>query len=168
MARLEKAGWCYSISVRLQFWVTDAIAAIPESDWIRLEDYPEDGEAQIAQTIVGQQRLVVRRTRLVGAQAELWPDWRYFPFLTNRTDPLEIVEVEHRHHAVVELPIRDHRHDENQQTRPTPARSTSTKNSPKAVPLNRPPPAGTPAPPHNTPSAPNNTIRDPRHRHAVD
>jgi Transposase DDE domain group 1 len=70
-------------------------------------DYPEDGEAQIAQTMVGQQRLVVRRTRLIGPQAELWPDWRYFPFLTNRTEPLEVVEAEHRQHAVVELTIRD-------------------------------------------------------------
>jgi hypothetical protein len=107
MARLQKAGWLYSISVRLQFWVIDAIASIPESDWIALPDYAEDGEAQIAQTMVGQQRLVVRRTRLVGAQAELWPDWRYFPFLTNRTDPLAVVEAEHRQHAVVELTIRD-------------------------------------------------------------
>jgi Transposase DDE domain group 1 len=51
--------------------------------------------------------VIVRRTRLVGAQAELWPDWRYFPFLTNRTETLEIVEAEHRRHAVVELTIRD-------------------------------------------------------------
>jgi hypothetical protein len=107
MARLQQAGWQYSISVRLQFWVTEAIAAIPESDWITLTDYPEDGEAQIAQTTVGQQRLVVRRTRLIGPQAELWPDWRYFPFLTNRTEALEVVEAEHRQHAVVELTVRD-------------------------------------------------------------
>jgi len=107
IARLEQAGWRYSISVRLQFWVKDTITRIPESDWQPLEDYPDDGEAQIAQTMVGQQRLVVRRTRLVGAQAELWPDWRHFAFLTNRTDPLEIVEAEHRQHAVVELAIRD-------------------------------------------------------------
>ena len=53
------------------------------------------------------QRLIVRRTRLVGAQAELWPDWRHHAFLTNRTDPLEQVEAEHRQHAVVELAIRD-------------------------------------------------------------
>jgi hypothetical protein len=64
-------------------------------------------EAQIAQTMLGRQRLVVRRTRLIGAQAELWPDWRHFAFLTNRTDPLELVEAEHRQHAVVELAIRD-------------------------------------------------------------
>jgi DNA-binding transcriptional MerR regulator len=51
--------------------------------------------------------LIVRRTRLVGPQAELWPDWRYFPFITNRTEALEVVEAEHRQHAVVELTIRD-------------------------------------------------------------
>ncbi len=50
----------------------------PRIDWNALEDYPEDGEAQIAQTIVGQQRLVIRRTRLIDQQAELWPDWRCF------------------------------------------------------------------------------------------
>ena len=38
---------------------------------------------------------------------ELWPEWRYFAFLTNRTEPLELVEAEHRQHAVVELTIRD-------------------------------------------------------------
>lgn len=107
MARLERAGWQYSISVRQQAWIPAAIAAIPETDWQPLDDYPEGGQAQIAQTIVGQQRLVVRRTRLVGKQAELWPDWRHFAFLTNRTEPLEVVEAEHRQHAVVELTIRD-------------------------------------------------------------
>jgi hypothetical protein len=107
IACLEKAGWAYSISVRLQFWVKDAVAEIPEPAWQPLEDYPEGGEAQIAEIMVGEKRLVVRRTRLIGPQAELWPDWRYFPFLTNRTDRLEIVESEHRQHAVVELTIRD-------------------------------------------------------------
>ena len=43
IARLQAAGWQYSISVRLQFWVKDAVSLIPESDWITLEDYPEDG-----------------------------------------------------------------------------------------------------------------------------
>jgi hypothetical protein len=107
IARLEQAGWAYSISVRLQFWVKDAVAAIPEPAWQPLADYPEDGEAQIAEAIVNGKRLIVRRTRLIGPQAELWPDWRHFPFLTNRSDPLEIVESEHRQHAVVELTIRD-------------------------------------------------------------
>jgi hypothetical protein len=107
IARLQQAGWTYSISVRLQFWVPDAITKIPESAWQPLDDYPQDGEAQIAETTAGGRRLIVRRTRLVGAQAELFPDWRYFPFITNRTEALEIVESEHRQHAVVELTIRD-------------------------------------------------------------
>ncbi len=107
MAKLERADWTYSIGVRQQPHITAAIAAIAEADWQPLPDYPEDGEAQIAQTMLGSQRLIVRRTRLLGAQAELWPDWRHFAFLTNRTDALEIVEAEHRQHAAVELAIRD-------------------------------------------------------------
>jgi hypothetical protein len=107
MARLERAGWTYSIGVRQQPHIKAAIAAIPEQDWQTLPDYPEGGEAQIAQTMLGRQRLIVRRTRLVGAQAELWPDWRHHAFFTNRVDAIELVEAEHRQHAVVELAIRD-------------------------------------------------------------
>jgi hypothetical protein len=33
--------------------------------------------------------------------------WRHFAFLTTRTEPIELVEAEHRQHAVVELAIRD-------------------------------------------------------------
>lgn len=107
IARLQRAGWRYSISVRMQFWVPAAIAQIPETAWRTLEDYPPEGQAQIAETAAAGRRLIVRRTRLLGPQAELWPDWRYFPLITNRTEPLELVEAEHRQHAVVELAIRD-------------------------------------------------------------
>ena len=69
--------------------------------------YPDGGEAQIAETVYGGRRLIVRRTRLLGAQAELFPDWRHFAFLTNRTDDIAIVEAEHRDHAVVEQVIAD-------------------------------------------------------------
>src|SRR5947208_4946786 len=48
--RLAKAGWSYSISIRCQKSVTEQIRQVPESDWQRLEDYPDDGEAQIAET----------------------------------------------------------------------------------------------------------------------
>jgi hypothetical protein len=107
MKRLEHAGWVFSISIRMQKGVAEQIATIAESDWITLKDYPKDGQAQIAETTHGGRRMIVRRTRLIGAQAELWPDWRHFPFLTNRTEPLPVVEAEHRQHAVVELTIRD-------------------------------------------------------------
>jgi hypothetical protein len=107
IARLQRAGWRYSIGVRMQAGAPDAIAKIPAAVRQALEDYPDDREAQIAETMLGPQRLVVRRTRLIGPQAEPWPDWRYFAFITNRTEALEVVESEHRQHAVVELAIRD-------------------------------------------------------------
>src|SRR5437763_4828737 len=105
--RLENSGWFYSISIRCHKGVAEPIAEIPEADWQTLDDYSQDGEAQIAETRLAGKRMIVRRTRLIGAQAELWPDWRYFPSLTNRTEEITIVEAEHRQHAVVELTIRD-------------------------------------------------------------
>ncbi|MEX2106331.1 MAG: IS1380 family transposase [Solirubrobacterales bacterium] len=103
---LEKMGWQYSIGVRMQKGVRGAVAAIAEDAWQRI-DYPEEGEAQIAETTYGGRRLVVRRTRLLGPQAELWPDWRHFAFITNREEGIALVEAEHREHAVVEQVIAD-------------------------------------------------------------
>jgi Transposase DDE domain group 1 len=105
--RLEAAGWEYSIGVRMQKAIRNAVEAIDELAWQTIEDYPEEGEAQIAKTTYGGRRLIVRRTRLVGPQAQLWPDWRHFAFLTNRTEDITIVESEHRDHAVVEQVIID-------------------------------------------------------------
>jgi hypothetical protein len=104
--RLEKAGWQYSIGVRNIKKVRAAIEAIPEDAWTTI-DYPDGGEAEIADTVYGDRRLIVRRTRLLGPQAELWPDWRHFAFVTNRTDEIAVVEAEHRDHAVVEQVIAD-------------------------------------------------------------
>src|SRR6266536_2227107 len=55
----------------------------------------------------GADRLVVRRTRLVGAQAELFPNWRYHAFVTDRVGTTVWLDQDHRRHAVVELCIRD-------------------------------------------------------------
>jgi hypothetical protein len=106
-ARLAGAGWSYSIGVRLQPHVRAAIEQIDEAAWQTLDDYPPTSIAQIAETVLGDQRLVVRRVRTLNAQGELLPSWEYFPFATNRTEPVAIVEAEHRQHAVVELVIRD-------------------------------------------------------------
>jgi hypothetical protein len=106
-AKLERAGWSYSIGVRLQAHVRAAIEQIPESAWQTLSDYPPTSIAQIAETVLGERRLVVRRVRTLNPQGELLPSWELFPFLTNRTEPLVLVEAEHRQHAVVELAIRD-------------------------------------------------------------
>jgi hypothetical protein len=103
---LQKMGWQYSIGVRNIPAVKTAVAAIDEDAWQDIA-YPAGGQAQIAETTYSDRRLIVRRTRLIGPQAELWPDWRHFAFLTNRTEDITIVEAEHRDHAVVEQVIAD-------------------------------------------------------------
>jgi hypothetical protein len=105
--RLAVKGVLYSISVRLTAPTLAAIDLIAEDAWVVLADYPETGEAQIAETTYRGERLIVRRVRLVGPQAQLFPTWRHYAALTNRTEPLAIVEAEHRDHANVELEIRD-------------------------------------------------------------
>jgi Transposase DDE domain group 1 len=106
-AKLDRAGWEFSIGVRLQPQVRAAIDAIDETAWQTLADYPDTSIAQIAETTLGGRRLVVRRVRTLDRQGQLLPTWELFPFLTNRTDELAAVEAEHRRHAVVELAIRD-------------------------------------------------------------
>jgi hypothetical protein len=105
--RLDRAGWRFSIGVRLQPHVRAAIEQIDETAWATLEDYPATSIAQIAETTLGDRRLVVRRVRTLNKQGELLPTWEHFAFATNRSDPLATVEAEHRQHAIVELAIRD-------------------------------------------------------------
>jgi len=105
--KLHQKGWQFSIGVRMTKPVAKLVAAIPEDAWTRLEDYPETGEAQIAETTLSGRRLIVCRVRLLSAQGELFGGWRHFPFATNRTESIELVEAEHRQHAVVEQVIAD-------------------------------------------------------------
>jgi hypothetical protein len=105
--RLDRAGWQFSIGVRLQPAVRAAIEAIDESAWIDLPDYPKTSIAQIAETTLGSRRLIIRRVRTLDRQGQLLPTWELFPFVTNRSDALTLVEAEHRQHAVIELAIRD-------------------------------------------------------------
>jgi hypothetical protein len=106
-------GW--SITVHVNAQVKAAIAGIDEGDWISI-DYPDGGEAAVAETVYAtgsrggrrQLRLVVRRSRLVDpAQAALWPDWRYHAFVTSLDTPTVEIDEFHRDHATVELAIRD-------------------------------------------------------------
>ena len=147
LAALDKLGVAWSITAKLNSKVKAQISGIEEEAWVSI-DYPRGGEAQVAETELemtnpGKRReklkvrLVVRRTRLVGHQAELWPDWRHHAFVTNldlaaveadrhhqpddgeddsdqRTDPdtrrkQATVEADgdHRSHASCELAIRD-------------------------------------------------------------
>lgn len=85
--RLERAGWEYSIAARNTSKVKAAIELIDETAWVDLEDYPDTGRAQVAETVYNDRRLVVRRVRTEGpkGQAALFDSWRTFPIITNRT-----------------------------------------------------------------------------------
>jgi Transposase DDE domain group 1 len=103
----QEHGVGFSISVRTgDERIAQAIAQIPEGEWEAIE-YTAGGQAQVAETTYRGLRLVVRRTRLVGAQAELFPDWRHHAFLTDREGTATCLDADHRHHAACELAIRD-------------------------------------------------------------
>src|SRR5512132_2592786 len=106
LAACRRHGIRFSVTVRQTKTVAAAIAAINETCWTGI-DYPDGGMAQVAETTLGEDRLVVRRTRLTGAQATLWPDWRYNAFVTDRPGGAVELDADHRRHAVCELAIRD-------------------------------------------------------------
>ena len=110
-------GASYSITIPQNSKVTAAVAAIDDESWKPIA-YTQDGIAEVAETTIttGRRdnkaprrlRLVVRRTRLVGAQGTLWPDWRHHCFVTDRDDlDTEAADAYHRAHARVELAIKD-------------------------------------------------------------
>jgi hypothetical protein len=104
---LRRLGVSYTVTVPQNRAVTKAIAGIDESAWVDI-DYPDSGQAQVAEGRYKGMRLIVRRTRLTGTkQQRLWPDWRHHAFLTDLTVDAVAVDEFHRHHAVVELNIRD-------------------------------------------------------------
>jgi hypothetical protein len=107
IATLIRLGVDYTITVPQNRAVTKAIAAIDEDTWVDI-DYPDSGQAQVAEARYKDMRLVVRRTRLTATkQQRLWPDWRHHALITSLTVDAVAVDAFHRHHAVVELNIRD-------------------------------------------------------------
>jgi Transposase DDE domain group 1 len=104
---LDARGVEFSIGVKQSKTIRALIDEIPETDWVTVIDYPEGGEAQIAETRLKGWRLIVRRTRLTGKQADLFPNWRHHAFVTNRTVPTLVADIDHRDHATIELVIRD-------------------------------------------------------------
>jgi hypothetical protein len=113
---LNRLNVRYTMAVRTNTkGINNAIAAIPDDAW-RTIDYTLDGQAQVAEcdytTGTGRRavtrRLIVRRTRLTDKhQLKLWPDWRHHAFLTDIDGDAVDIDKFHRHHAVVELAIRD-------------------------------------------------------------
>ena len=109
IARLRAKRCRYSIGVTNHRIVSEAIARIPDDAWQPVADYPDTGICELAETTLGEDRLVVRRVHLHAQddQTELFTYWRHFAFITNRTEPIDLVDSEHRQHAQVELVIRD-------------------------------------------------------------
>jgi hypothetical protein len=95
----------YSITVRQTKPIRQTIAGIDEAAWVQIV-YPDGGVAQVAETRYRGDRLIVR-TRLIGAQAQLFPNWRYHALVTDRVGTTVELDQDHRRHAVVELCIRD-------------------------------------------------------------
>ena len=106
LATLEELDVGYTMGVRMVKSVVTAVSAIDEQSWTPI-DYTCDGIAEVAECIYKGRRLVVRRTRLVGRQATLWPEWRHFAFLTDQPGTAVEVDTFHRAHATVELAIKD-------------------------------------------------------------
>ena len=107
IATLSRLGVSYTMGVRAG---TKGLAAVIDEiteDAFEAIDYPDAGRAEVAETTYKGRRLIVRRTRLVGPQATLWPNWRHFAFLTDLEGPAVEVDAFHRGHASVELCIDD-------------------------------------------------------------
>jgi hypothetical protein len=104
---LERHDVRYSIGVSQQAHVRAAIELIGEQAWQPLPGYPPEGIAEIAEGALRGRRLVVRRTRLLSAQAECVSRLA-LPRLPHRPpEPLAEVEADQRRHAQIELAIRD-------------------------------------------------------------
>lgn len=79
---------------------------MPESSWRPVADYP-GGEAQVAECYYLDRRIVVRRTRTLHRQQQLFATWQHFAFATDLAGDALAVDAFHRAHATVELDIWD-------------------------------------------------------------
>lgn len=100
----------FSITIPLHRYVHAAIEQISENAWTRIK-YPDSGIAEVAETriTVGEleHRLIVRRVRNSDERGQLFLTWQHHAFVTDKTGDAITLDAEHRHHAVVELAIRD-------------------------------------------------------------
>jgi hypothetical protein len=109
----RRAGVRYSITVRLQPGLRQAIEAIPEADWTAIPYWQEGGAdvAERAYAPFGEKdgvRLIVRRVRPTpGSQLALLTNYSFHAFITDREGELLDLEADHRRHAEVENVIRD-------------------------------------------------------------
>jgi Transposase DDE domain group 1 len=120
-----RAGARFSVVLVKNPAVARAIATIGEHAWTpvhypgAVED-PDTGQlisdaevAEVAFTAFASTktpvtaRLIVRRVRDRARTDELFPVWRYHPFLTNNTEPSTQADITHRRHAIIETVFAD-------------------------------------------------------------
>ncbi len=120
-----QAGAQFSVVLVKNRAVTAAIATIPDEAWTPVH-YPgavvdPDTGALISDAEVAETRftafastahpvtarLVVRRVRDQTKLDELFPVWRYHPFLTNSDEPTTDADITHRRHAIIETVFAD-------------------------------------------------------------
>ena len=107
LKELERLGVSYTMAVHANAkGIKSLVEEIDSDSWTPI-DYTDNGEAQVAETTYKGRRLIIRRTRLIGDQAELFPSWRYFGFVTDLEDPAIEVDQFHRNRARIELSIKD-------------------------------------------------------------
>ena len=110
MDQIARRGDRYTVGIRMQKPIIAAIGGIDDNAWVDIDGYI-GARAQVAETTYNGRRLVVRRTLNESDQPTLVEDWRHHAFLTNLPGDLLEVDRTHRAHAVVELAIRDLKHD---------------------------------------------------------
>ena len=120
-----KAGVQFSLVLTKNRAVTRAIATIPQDTWQPVHYSgavldPDTGElisdAEVAEVMFTAfastkhpvtARLIVRRVRDRAKLEELFPVWRYHPFLTNSEEPTAAADITHRRHAIIETVFAD-------------------------------------------------------------
>lgn len=125
VAACVKAGARFSVVLTKTRAVQRAIASIEERAWTPVHypgavTDPDTGElisdAEVAE--VGftaftttknpvTARLIVRRVRDRAKTGELFPVWRYHPFLTDSTETADAADITHRRHAIIETVFAD-------------------------------------------------------------
>ncbi|WP_276970719.1 IS1380 family transposase, partial [Ferrimicrobium acidiphilum] len=107
LKELGRLGISYTMAVRANAkGIRSLVEAIDSDSWTPI-DYTDNGEAQVAETTYKGRRLIIRRTRLIGDQAELFPSWRYFGFVTDLEGSAVELDQFHRNRARIELSIKD-------------------------------------------------------------
>lgn len=120
VAACRRAGARFSLVINRTRAVDRAISAIPDDAWTAVK-YPgavvdpDTGDlisdAQVAEVphtaftstkhpVTA--RLIVRRVRDQAKLDGLFPVWRFHPFLTDSTEPVDKADVTHRRHAIIE------------------------------------------------------------------